>query len=316
MALGIVALLSFGGINFFDKPQRFVVYFDESAHGLDLGSQVKLRGVRVGRVVSLNIRYDERANRSVVAVVCEFSRDIMTDHRGQIVDVASRAELEKLVQNGLRAQLNVQSLATGMLYVALDFFDPAEHPAQPGPTDPRYAVVPAVPSAISEFQASLTEILTNLKRIDFVGISRGLTAVLTETRRQLDGVDLKGVTEQWKRTGAQLETLARGPEVKAVFDNLNGAIADLRQTIARLDSRIEPTSAELSAVLTEARSTIRNFNQSAEAVRTFLDANSGVGEELAVTLANLSEAADSVKRLAEFLERNPNALITGRKRPD
>ena len=52
----VIALLSFGGVSLFSKPQRFVVYFDESIHGLDLGSPVKLRGVRVGRVVDLNIR--------------------------------------------------------------------------------------------------------------------------------------------------------------------------------------------------------------------------------------------------------------------
>ncbi|MDP3207979.1 MAG: hypothetical protein Q8M65_02420 [Rhodoglobus sp.] len=40
-----------------------------------------------------------------------------------------------------------------------------------------------------------------------------------------------------------------------------------------------------------------------------------MGDELAGTLEHLNEAADAVKRLADFLERNPNALITGRKRP-
>ena len=47
-ALGVIALLTFGGVSFFAKPQRFVVYFDESIHGLTLGSPVKLRGVPVG----------------------------------------------------------------------------------------------------------------------------------------------------------------------------------------------------------------------------------------------------------------------------
>jgi hypothetical protein len=47
-ALSVIALLSFGGVSLFSRPQRFVVYFDESIHGLDLGSPVKLRGVRVG----------------------------------------------------------------------------------------------------------------------------------------------------------------------------------------------------------------------------------------------------------------------------
>src|SRR5689334_1975009 len=88
MVLGVVALLAFGGVNFFSKPQRFVVYFDESVHGLDQGSQVKLRGVRVGRVIEMNIRYDPQGNHSVVAVVCEFSKDMISDVRGQPINVA------------------------------------------------------------------------------------------------------------------------------------------------------------------------------------------------------------------------------------
>lgn len=322
MVLAIGALFSFGGVNFFAKPQRFVVYFDESVHGLDQGSQVKLRGVRVGRVVDLNIRYDARRNRSVIAVVCEFSKNVITDERGEPINVSDRDELQALVDRGLRARLEVQALATGMLFVGLDFLDPKEHPAATVATDPRHLVVPFVPSAIVEFQASITEILSNLKKIDFAGISKGLTNLLTEIPKRLDAVDLKGVTEQWKKTGAQFEqtgarfeAFTNGPEVKGMFDNLNGAVADLRATIAKLDAQIEPSSKDLAATLAEARKTVQAFNATATAAQSFLAANAGVGDELAGTLQQLNDAADAVKRLADFLERNPNALLTGRKRP-
>src|SRR5688572_11118447 len=315
MVLAIVALFSFGGVNFFDKPQRFVVYFDESVHGLDQGSQVKLRGVRVGRVIDLTIRYDGHRNHSVVAVVCEFSKDVINDNRGQPINVADRAELEALVKRGLRARLEVQALATGMLFVGLDFRDPKENPPSTQTTDSRYVVVPFVPSAIEEFQASITEILADLKRIDFAGISKGLTTVLAEIPKRLEGVDLKGVTEQWKKTGAQIEALANGPEVKKTFENLNGAVGDLRATIAKLDAQIEPAGKEVQATLGEAKKAVQAFNDAATAARAFITAQSWVGDELGDTLGHLNDAADSVKRLADFLERNPNALITGRKRP-
>jgi paraquat-inducible protein B len=155
-ALGIIALLSFGGVSLFSKPQRFVVLFDESIHGLDLGSPVKLRGVRVGRgVVDNSIRYDVAKNHSVVVVICEFSRDKMTDGSGAVINVADRAELQTLVEHGLRAQLGVLGLATGLLFVELDFLDPKQYPADPQSADPRFVTVPSVPSAISEFQASV-----------------------------------------------------------------------------------------------------------------------------------------------------------------
>ncbi|MGH7957568.1 MAG: MlaD family protein [Opitutaceae bacterium] len=313
--LAVVALFSFGGINFFQKPQRFVVYFDESVHGLDQGSQVKLRGVRVGRVIDLTIRYDPQRNHSVVAVVCEFSKDVISDNRGQPINVADRAELQGLVERGLRARLEVQALATGMLFVGLDFRDPRENPPDPQTTDARYVVVPFVPSAIEEFQASITEILADLKKIDFGGISKGLTTVLTEIPKRLDGVDLKGVTEQWRKTGAQIEALANGPQVKETFENLNGAVSDLRATIARLDAQLEPAGKEVQATLGEARKAVQAFNEAAIAARTFISGQAWVGDELGETMGHLNEAADSVKRLADFLERNPNALLTGRRRP-
>jgi paraquat-inducible protein B len=315
VVLGGFALLSFGGINFFSKPQRFIVYFAESIHGLDLGSSVKLSGVRVGRVVGMNVRYDRSDNRSLVAVVCELSKDVLIDQRGVVIDVAERAELERLVERGLRARLQVAGLATGLLYVELDFFDPAEHPVDAELTDPRYVVVPAVPSAISEFQASATEILTNLKRVDFAGISQGVTALITDVRRQLDGVDIKAAVEQWRQTGERLEAFADGAELKRIFENLEGAVADLRTTIARLDGQIEPVGKEITDTVAEARRTIEAFGTTAEAANRFISAHSGVGSEVVDTLWQLNEAADAVKRLADFLERNPNALITGRKRP-
>src|ERR1043165_7315132 len=126
-ALLIISLLSFGGISFFDKPDRFVVYFDESIHGLSLGSDVKLRGVRVGRVTAMNIRYDDKSNHSAVAVVCELNKNVVTDTAGAVLNIGSRDELEILIQRGLRAQLGVGGLATGLLFVQLDFFNVQEY---------------------------------------------------------------------------------------------------------------------------------------------------------------------------------------------
>jgi paraquat-inducible protein B len=316
-ALGIIAVLTFGGVNFFSKPQRFVVYFDESIQGLDLGSPVKLRGVRVGRVVDLNIRYDEKTNRSAVTVVCELSKNKLADAKGTLIDVTSRDELQSLVDHGLRAQLGYLGLATGLLFVELDFMDPKLYPAEAKPTgEPKYLVVPAVPSSLSEFQARATDLLAKVNKIDFEGLSTELKRLMVEARTRLEGIDLKGAVEQWKKTGAQIETLAANPDFKRTLDNLNAAVTDLRGAIAKVDAQVEPTSAELRATLAEAKRTIASFNDTAVTAKKFMARNAAVGDELADTLQHLDEAADSVKRLADFIERNPNALITGKKRPE
>ncbi len=314
-ALGIIALLSFGGVSFFSKPQRFVVFFDESIHGLDLGSPVKLRGVRVGRVVDLNIRYDGGTNRSVVAVVCEFSRDMMTDGKGVVVNVADREELQKLVNHGLRAQLGVLGLATGLLFVQLDFFNPQDYPAKGHAADPRYVAVPAVPSAISEFQASASEILAKVKKIDFAGLAEEVKTLVAQTRKQVAGIDVRGAVEQWRKTGAQVEALAAAPEIKQAFATMNAAAGDLRTVLAKLEAQAGPVGKELTETLAQVRVAVGNFSDAAGATRQFLAAHSGLGEDVAGGLAQLGEAAEAVKRLADFLERNPNALLTGKVRP-
>jgi paraquat-inducible protein B len=314
-ALATLALLSFGGFHFFEKPERFVVYFDESVSGLDQGSAVKLRGVRVGRVTNLTIRYDGVKNRSVVAVVCELNRDMVRDPTGAMIDVSSRAELERLVDRGLRAQLGVAGLATGLLFVELDFKDPKEYPAHVAAGNERYVVVPQVPSAISEFQAAIGELLGKIKTVDFAGLTRDISTLAQTARKQIDGVDFKGLAEQWKKTGAQFETLASNPDFKRTFDNLNQLIAEMRVTVTKLDAQLVPLGKDVGATLAETRKTLEKFTATAAAAEAFIAAQGGVGPELTRTLGQLNEAADAVTRLVDFLERNPNALITGRKRP-
>lgn len=314
MILGIFALISIGGVNFFSRPQRFQVNFDETIHGLDLGSPVKLRGVRVGRVVSINLRYEPNSSESVVAVVCELSRDVLADDKGIPIDVSDRAELEQLIARGLRAQLGVIGLATGLLYVELDFLDPAEYPAPPASTvDVRYAQVPAVPSTISEFQASLSEILTNLKGIDFVGLSRELQGLLTDTRRQINLLDVKALIAEWTAAGGAVRELASSPEISATVTNLNGAVTDLRAVLARLDRQIDPTAAGVEATLGEVRESLKSFDDLASTLRAFINAQQNLGDGANQAFGRLGEAAEAVQRLADFLERNPGALLTGRR---
>jgi len=61
--------------------------------------------------------------------------------------------------------------------------------------------------------------------------------------------------------------------------------------------------------------TLHSFHDAAESVRKLLGPQSGLGEEALRTLQQVTETAESLQQLADFLERNPNALITGKRRP-
>jgi paraquat-inducible protein B len=315
LLLALFGLFSFGSVHFFSRPQRFMVYFDETIHGLDLGSPVKLRGVRVGRVARIDLRYLAEENRSVVAVLCELNRDVIRTEQGAEVDVSDRARLEQLIDRGLRAQLGVIGLATGLLYVELDFRDPAVYPAGDPPVPSDVAVVPAMPSTIAEFQASLTEILSDVKRIDFAGLAGDVRGLLVDARRQVNALDAARISAEWTQAARAINQLASSGEIQRTLENLNAAITDLRATLNSIDNAIEPTSAELAATLQQARTTLATFDETAATAQRFINAQSGLGAETATAVQQLGEAAQAVARLVDYLERNPNALLTGRARP-
>lgn len=315
LVLGMAALFSFGGINFFSRPERFVVYFDESIHGLDLGSPVKLRGVRVGRVVDIGLRYVPASNQSVVAVSCELNRNLIADDKGELIDVTEDGKLQGLVDQGMRAQLGVIGLATGLLYVELDFLDPKEYPAVPR-TDivSKYVEMPAVPSAISEFQANLTEILNDIKKIDFNGISREVHGLIVDTRKKINAMDTGALVTEWTAAGASVRALAESPELKQALTSLGDASKKLDGILAEYAAS-GPKGGDLAKALADVRETVVTFNNTAATVQKFIGAQQNLGDDVSQAFVKLGDAAAAVRELADFLERNPSALLTGRKQP-
>jgi len=320
--IGIITLLALGSLSLFTKPERFIVYFDESISGLDQGSPVKLRGVRVGHVVSTSIRYDRATGKSVAVVLCELNHGSIADEHGASFDVSSRAELQTLVDRGLRAQLELSGLATGLLYVELEFLDPEKFPDLTKTTDVKYVIVPPTPSEISELRASAATLLANattvlakMEQVDFQGLSLELTRLAAEARHRIEGVDFKGLAEQWRKTGESVDALARSPDAVRALENLNKTLDVLRSSLGHLDTQVDSNGKELQATLLQAKEALESFNMAAKSARGFINAQQNFGVETTRALDRVAEAADSIRQLADFLERNPNAVVSGRREP-
>jgi paraquat-inducible protein B len=293
-----------------------MVYFDESIHGLDLGSPVKLRGVRVGRVVGLAVHYNDVANKSVVVVTCELNRNVITDEKGAQLKIAGPKDIQTMVDHGLRAQLGVLGLATGLLFVELDFADPAENPAPQLSAPPRFVVIPAVPSAISEYQASLSEILTDLKKVDFAGISREAKTLLATANKKIGEADVKGLGEKVGKAAEAVTAFVESPDAKQAFANLNQALAGVNAAIAKIDGQVEPVSEDLKKTLVAAQSALKTLESTAATTRRFVQRQGDVGDEVTTALRQVAEAAAALENLASSLERNPSSLLVGKKKAE
>ncbi len=314
IAIGVVALLAFGGVRFFSKPQQFVVYFDESIHGLDVGSPVKLRGVRIGRVTDLSVYMNRATGVSVVAVVCEINRNRITNEKGGTVQVAGMDDLERMIDKGLRAQLGILGLATGLLFVELDFLDPALYPVSASMMPPagRMPVVPSIPSATTELQSSFTELVAKLKSADIGGLFTDARATMVAIRAQVDGLRLNQLSREWMTVAQNVNALIGSPEARRLLAGLDQAVGRLAASLAKIENQVEPTAAELRGTLAEVRRSLRTINATVESARAFLHAENGLGADLGRTLRQLADAAASVELFMDFLDRNPNALLTGR----
>lgn len=312
--LAMVAFVSFGGTNFFSKPTRFVVYFNESVSGLDPGASVKVNGVRIGRVAAINVRYDTVSRRAQVQTICQIDRNVLTDSSGNTIEITDPVELQNLIDRGMRAKLNLQGI-TGLLFVELSFEDPREYPADPRLSDERYPVVPSLRSPISEVQNSIVEIVADLKTADISGLSRDLKTLVGTANQRLTELDMKQLTERISRAAIAVEGFVDSPEAKDAFRNLNAASTELRALLGRIDGQVGPVSEDFKQTLTDARKALESIEGAAATTRRFVQAQGHLGEDAARTLQQIAEAADALQRLAEMLERDPSALLLGRKPP-
>ncbi len=319
-ALALVALLFFGGVSFFHKPQRFLVFSTTIVQGLNPGSPVKLRGVPVGRVVDLHVRYDTTAahqsagrRRSASSTGTSSATD-----KGEEIDVTQRAAVQSLIDHGLSAQLGVSGFATGPSTSTSNSSIPSRPPAEVRFLDSQYPVVPSQPSQISAALTSAIEILvTKINQIDFKGMAAELQALIADARRQVNSVDLKGLVDAVEsRPAPPLEALANSPDIKQTFLTLDATLGDVRAVVGRPgppDRRQRQGSLRHAAAGADDAAAVRRRRAHPAAI-------SSPRRRISTTAParpwpSWRRPPMPSQRLADFLERNPNALISGKKPP-
>jgi paraquat-inducible protein B len=313
LLLGVIAFLSFGGTNIFSKPTRFLVYFSESVSGLDPGASVKVNGVRIGRVAAVNVRYDQKSKEALVQVICEVDRNILTDSAGRTIDLTSPAELQTLIDHGLRARLSLTGI-TGLLFVELKFEDARIYPPNPRFMIDQYPVVPSIPSPISEVQQSIVEIVANIKKVDFADLSKQIKTLLVSTTQKMNDLDTKLLSERVGKAADAVEAFVNSPEAKNAFASFNSATAETRAMIAKIDGQVGPVSDDLKKTLVEAQTALKSLSTAAQTTRNFVQAQGHVGDEVTDSLRQVADAAAALERLVDDLDRNPSSLIVGKKK--
>ncbi len=301
-AIAIIAIMVFGAAKFFSDSEMCVSYFSESVHGLDVGAPVKYKGVAIGKVENISIMTGKNIKEeSTVAIVYSIDLDLLKRKtKGQVPMFDNW--LEDQISEGMRAKLNYQSIVTGMIYVELDYFAQENEKWSEKDPESQYIEIPSAKSGLAEIGKALEKTIMQISSIDFKNIGDHLDATLQTTSQKLEDIDAKGVSDSLKLT----------------LNTINKTVSDvkLNETLENLNSLVKTTEGEVKTLSKAAHSTIASAHEVLANFNTIISPKSPFRYEFSLLMKNLNDASVSISNFTDYLQRNPSALVSGKRNPN
>jgi len=325
----VAGLLFWGGIGLFKQKFRYVMYFDSAVTGLQKGAPVLMRGVRIGEVKDVQIRW----GKSLVGVYVDMEPDNLRGVPPHDIHTAIQTAIK---ERSFRAQLRAQSFVTGVLYVAIDEFPGT--PVVLRGLDPSVLEMPTVPTDLEKWEAKLERLSDTVAALPLQEIARSVLGTVEEARRLLKSPEVAGSLKNLDAALADARGLLRkadtlagnlnaqvGPlstDAQATLKSAQVALAEApallqeaRRLVAKIDAHADPLLTSLEKTSNTAGVTLERAQVTLGGVDGTLSQDSALGYELGKALLEVRETVRALGSLADFLERNPDALVYGIRRP-
>ncbi len=341
IGLLVVAVMVFGSGKLFRKTIPAVFYFEGSVKGLNVGAPVMLRGVQVGSVTDVVLQYNPKDLSIRIPVHADFDPEKVERVEGVRLQPAQRAaELKRLIDRGLRAQLQTQSILTGLLMINLDFLP--NTPVRLVGTNPKELEIPTVPTALEELSKKIEklpieQILNNLAdtldRIEKVvsspeveGGIKDLAQSMKEVRKLIKSINdevtpmsasIKDTMKETRSLIKNADKLVRNvdSQVEPLTSRVESTLDETRKLMGEVNREVGPLASELKKTLEEARASLAQTQKTLHETQGQYAEGSAFYYEMTETLGGLTEASRSLQSLAEYLKRHPDSIIWGKKRP-
>lgn len=310
-----VALVMFLGQNRIADGLRYETYIRETVQGLDVGSPVKFRGVQLGQVneiVLASAAYPATAPTAQDIV----SRLVVVRFVVDQKKFGRAPDTEQAVAAGLRVRLASQGI-TGLAYLELDFVEAERFPPQPVSWRPQTAVIPSMPSTISQFQDAAQELAAKLQDVDIARLAATAQGLIDTAQSQLGGGELR-------QTFAEAALLLRTLRGDAEASDVPNLISEIREAVAAIRTLAGgPQSQQLLAASAKTAERLGDAVTRMPALITALEAavrrlNNGTADaqaELLPALRDARAAAASLRDTSETLRRNPSSILLGAPPP-
>ncbi|PVV14298.1 MAG: hypothetical protein B6D77_03490 [gamma proteobacterium symbiont of Ctena orbiculata] len=317
LALSAIFLLSDGSLA--HKSTRFILFFESDVKGLQVGSPVNFRGVRVGKVESMSITYFKESQEFRIPVIIGID-DTRVGIDGVHTGSGVLIGLDDLIRQGLRARLNLQSLVTGKLEIELDFHP--DTPVRLMNTNSEYREIPTI-------QSNMERIATALEAVPIERIMKRLSGILDsidemaasgELIRLKDSLlqitqRLDSVTQQLHKVTPQLIAGSTGTleEAQQMLAEITNTATQSQQLLVETEARLTKAFSSWERTMKNGEATISQIGEVASSADKLLSQESPILTEMTVTLRELGAAARSIKNMSEYLERHPEALLRGKQ---
>jgi paraquat-inducible protein B len=315
-ALVVLAIMLLGSGRLFQHRHIYVLYFQSNVNGLRVDAPVKFHGVEIGSVyrilLSLNqLEYAMRTKNPTgmrVPVLIELDERKMTTRGGGTLNLDDPNSLKKLIDAGLRGQLAMESLLTGLLYVDLDM-----HPGTPAHfVLPPNSTFPEIPTRRTEFeqvQQDLGRILAKLSQIDFAATLASMTQMTDSIRTLVQSPQLQATIDRLQQATNSLDHAAQSAQ--RMSDTIRAEVVPLSHSLRGASDNTAEAMRQAHTALAAAQQAFVEAQAAFVQAKAILDPASPINYQLNKALEDISAAAVSTRELADFLRHNPSAVIRG-----
>lgn len=264
----------------------FVANFDGSVAGLGAGATVTVRGLKIGEVTGVSLVYDKAIDNVVVPV--HFT---LEPERIALLQLPTGSDLDSrmadLVKRGLRVKLETANVLTGQKQLAMDIYHDAP-PAAMGKAGDAY-VIPVLGGSNTDVATAATNLVNRLSDIPFESIGKNLDQTLAGVNGLVNDKQLS-------------ESLAA---LRTTLTSTQALVQNLDHGVSSITPRLPGMAADLEA-------SVRNTNKLVASLEGTYGGDSRFSRDVGRLMSQLSDAARSIRVLADLLSRHPEALIRGR----
>jgi paraquat-inducible protein B len=256
---------------------------DARAAALDDGSPVQLEGRRVGSVTRVQMRFQQGKLQSDVTVAIDPYRLQIADAPGGTGRGRMDAIMRLLVGQGLRAQLGRTTPVIGGRNIDLRFV-PGAQEADLIPGSP-----PGIPTAPG-------------------GDIDQIVRQVSDVAGKLDALPLPAIADEVHNATKRLAQLSASPELRQTLQRLD-------ESVTNIDDVTEQTRKQIRPLLAEVRQAAEQADKAIASAHTLVGGQGVIGPEqtsLPHALYELSEAARSLREVADLLDRQPGAVLFGK----